>query len=182
MRTPPPPPTPLLPHQIEARKKLVRIIKIIGITFGCIIALVVLLAIILPPAQRPASPAPTVQPTPAVQTAPPPPPAKHYTSITSDELEVKYRADYEKADKEYTGKVLLIRARVDGWNGSDLMPALNLNEGYTEAHFTNQADETWIRTLHKGQHVDIFCKAGGAPSVTLYLWECQRPAGNPEAY
>lgn len=146
-----------------------RIAMVGGLAY-VIIATVVVLVIIIRMPSSPSTPTPTPQPT-----------AEIYKTISSRQLEAEYRADYNKADREYTGKVLLIHAVVYGWNGSDLMPALNLNAGYMEANFTASDDEKWIQTLHRGQLVDIICRADGAPSTTFYLRKCRRPTEGPEA-
>lgn len=151
-----------------------RIAKVGGIAYLAAVAVVVVAGILIMHHHAqlaPSAPAPTPQPATDI-----------YKAISSQQLEAEYRADYAKADKEYTGKVLLIHAVVDGWNQSDLMPALNLNAGYMEADFTAAADEEWIQTLHHGQRVDIICRADGAQSVTFYLRKCRRATESPEAH
>lgn len=162
------------PPQPKKKWTFKRIAKVGGLAYVIIATVVVLVIIIrMPPsaAPSPAASAPTPQPTTAI-----------YKTISSLQLEAEYRADYNKADREYTGKVLLIHAVVEGWNGSHLSPALDLNKGYMEADFTSTADEEWIQTLQRGQRVDIICRADGAPSVTFYLRKCRRATESPEAH
>jgi hypothetical protein len=162
------PPTP------NKKRTFKRIATAVGIAYLAAVAVVVVAAILIMHHHAqlaPSSPAPTPQPTTDI-----------YKAISSQQLEAEYRADYNRADSEYTGKVLLIHAVVEGWNGSHLSPALNLNAGYMEADFASAADEEWIQTLHRGQRVDIICRAVGAPSVTFYLRKCRRATEGPEAH
>ena len=154
------------------KSKVKRIATVVGLAYLAAVAVVVVAALLY--MHNHAQSAPSAS-------TPPQPTAEIYKTISSRQLEAEYRADYNKADREYTGKVLLIHAVVEGWNGSHLSPALDLNAGYMEADFKTRADEEWIQTLHRGQRVDIICRADGAPSVTFYLRDCRRATESPEA-
>jgi putative nucleic acid binding protein len=165
MSTPPPP----HPNKKWTFKRIAMVIGIAYVTIATVVVLVIIIRL--------------QHSSPSTVSAPPPQPTTNiYKTISSQQLEAEYRADYNKADSAYTGKVLLIHAVVDDWNGSYLSPALNLNEGYMEADFTTAADEEWIQTLRRGQRVDIICRADGAVSVTFYLRKCKRVVESPEAH